>query len=84
MNINGINYEMKQTDSKMVSEFGHDKDSNTLAIIFKYAPNTAYVYSNVSYQKHTPLNHAESFGAHFHAKIRPFAEQYPFEKFDIA
>lgn len=83
LTINGITYTMTATDSKAITGIGYDRTSETLCIVFKYAQDKAYIYSNVNYQKNTWLANAESYGSHFHAKIRPFAEKYPFETFAI-
>ena len=82
MEINGINYEMLDADSRAIASIGYDAESKTLCIIFRGTEQTAYVYSNVSYQRNTAMNYAQSLGKLFH-NIRANVTTFPFEKFSV-
>lgn len=76
--------------SSAIKSINHDRTANTLAIVFHYAPTVLYTYENVTYQRDTAFQNADSLGEYFTAKIRPFAKEkgkaesrFPFTKSEV-
>lgn len=66
--------------SSQLASVGYDPSSMMLAVVFKNAPLTAYLYSNVTAMTYAELLNAESLGVYFSTKIKAHPDKYPFIK----
>lgn len=61
--------ELKRVDSSSVFKVGYDASSRELWIVFKSAPNIAYVYKNVPKVEYDNLMDAVSIGMYVSTEI---------------
>lgn len=75
---------MQPVVSSQLAAIGHCAETNTLAIEFigKNGPGSLYHYQNFTAADFAAFAGAESVGKHFYARIKPFAEQFPYERIE--
>ncbi len=69
---------MKQVDSSSIEEVEYCQRERTLYIRFKHGG--FYRYRNISRYMRDALVKAESVGKFFLERIKPFPEEYPYER----
>ncbi len=70
-------------DSSQIAAIGHDPATQTLAVQFKNwtgEVTSVYHYRNFTAEQFAAFQAAESKGKHFGAHIKPFAQQFPYQK----
>lgn len=80
---------LAKVESSQLFSFGHDAESNTLAIRFhpkknSDEPGAVYHYANVTPEKFAEFQASESLGSYFINNIKKQPELYPYEKIDPA
>lgn len=68
---------LKPVESSKIAAVGHDAETNTLAVQFKYGAGAIYHYPDFSAAQHADFIASESIGKYFGANIQTL----PFKKY---